>query len=83
MIKKRILGLDIGISSIGWGVVDFENQTIRSGVKLFEAAEVPKTGASLNLARRTSRGQRRRLRRKRVRLKQIKDILNKLGLKQR
>lgn len=82
MKEKKVLGLDIGVSSIGWGIVNFENQTIRSGVKLFDAAEVPKTGASLNLARRTSRGQRRRLRRKRGRLKHIKDILNELGLKQ-
>jgi CRISPR-associated endonuclease Csn1 len=82
MNENRVLGLDLGVSSIGWAIVDFKKHSIRNGVKLFDAAEVRDTGKSLNLARRTSRGQRRRLRRKRGRLNKLKAILNQMGLRQ-
>ena len=51
------LGLDIGISSVGWAVLqnmpDGEPFKIEDlGVRIFEKAEQPKTGASLALPRR-------------------------------
>ena len=60
------IGLDIGIASVGWAVL--ENNThdepfriIDLGVRIFDTAEQPKTGASLALPRREARSARRRL----------------------
>ena len=50
---QRILGLDIGIASVGWAVVNYcqddssQNNIIKSGVRLFTQAEHPKDGSSL------------------------------------
>ena len=42
---KYSLGLDIGISSIGWAVVNLEKNRIENlGVMLFTSAERPKDG---------------------------------------
>lgn len=72
---KYILGLDLGISSIGWAVVNKEKNRIEDlGVRLFPAGERPKDGGSLNEMRRTARGQRRRVSRKRVRMRKIKEL---------
>lgn len=49
----KILGLDIGISSIGWSLVELDSQAkdvgniIGCGVRLFPEAENPKNGESL------------------------------------
>ncbi|GMA58229.1 hypothetical protein GCM10025858_27320 [Alicyclobacillus sacchari] len=66
------LGLDIGITSVGWAVVALEKdesglKPIRIqdlGVRIFEKAEDSKTGASLALPRREARSARRRVRRR-------------------
>ena len=78
------LGLDIGISSIGWAVLQnmpngepFKIEDL--GVRIFEKAEQPKTGASLALPRREARSARRRLRRKRHRKERIKGLLQEVG----
>lgn len=77
----RLLGLDLGIASCGFGLIDTETQEIIStGVHLFDKAEVPKTGASLALPRRIARGQRRTIRRRAARRLHIKDLLEKAGL---
>lgn len=73
------IGLDIGIASVGWAVVDLdydENSMgiIRMGSRIFDAAENPKDGASLALPRREARSARRRLRRHRHRLERIKNL---------
>lgn len=46
------IGLDIGIASVGWAVLENNSQDepiriLDLGVRIFEAAEVPKTGAAL------------------------------------
>lgn len=70
---KYSLGLDIGIASVGWAVLDLENERIHDlGVRLFEKAENPKDGASLNTPRRNARSMRRRLHRRRQRLNYLK-----------
>lgn len=79
-----ILGLDIGISSIGWAVLqsmqDGEPFKIGDlGVRIFEKAEQPKTGASLALPRREARSARRRIRRRRHRKERIKNLLQESG----
>ncbi len=74
------IGLDIGITSVGWAAVELntEDEPIRIidlGVRIFDAAENPKDGASLALPRREARSARRRLRRHRHRLERIKYLL--------
>lgn len=82
-MTERILGLDIGISSLGWAVIDYDrensinNKIIKSGVRIFTIAENPKTGESLALPRRNARGARRTIKRKRQRLKAIKNLFIK------
>ena len=76
------LGLDIGIGSVGWAVLqnDAKGEPIRIqdlGVRIFDRAEQPKTGESLAAPRRTARSARRRLRRHRHRLERIRDLLER------
>lgn len=76
----KILGLDVGINSIGFSVVDFETETILcSGVHLFDKAEQP-TGASLALPRRTARGQRRAVRRRADRKRLLRESFEAQGI---
>lgn len=74
--KLKILGFDIGITSIGWAFVE-GGELKDSGVRIFTKAENPKTGESLALPRRTARGTRRRLHRRKVRLNAIKRLICK------
>ncbi|MCB4748272.1 MAG: hypothetical protein LGB54_06730, partial [Sulfurovum sp.] len=66
-ICQNILGLEIGISSISWAVINYcnkntdHNKIIKSGVRIFTQAEHPKDGSSLALPRRLARGTRRTL----------------------
>ncbi|PPK61428.1 CRISPR-associated endonuclease Csn1 [Malaciobacter marinus] len=82
-MSERILGLDIGISSLGWAVIDYDknnslnNKIIKSGVRIFTIAENPKTGESLALPRRNARASRRTIKRKKQRIKGIKNLLVK------
>ena len=74
------IGFDIGITSVGWAVValDVEDKPfgiINMGSRIFDAAEQPKTGASLAAPRREARSMRRRLRRHRHRLERIRHLL--------
>lgn len=74
------IGLDIGITSVGWAVLENgENdepiRIVDLGVRIFDAAEVPKTGASLAAPRREARTTRRRLRRRHHRLERIRYLL--------
>lgn len=78
---KYLLGLDIGISSVGWGLVKLNESGNPSGildvgVKIFSPGEVPKTGASKNLARRAKRGTRRIIRRREFRVDRVRHLLN-------
>ena len=75
------LGLDIGIASIGWSVLDFDRKQIADlGVRLFTGAEDSQSGASLALPRRAARSTRRRLRRKRQRMADIRKLFVAEGL---
>jgi CRISPR-associated endonuclease Csn1 len=89
-MKKRILGLDIGIASVGWALVEFDDEfkddnekkgnIIKSGVRIFTRAEIPKEKESLAKIRREARSQRRRIRGRVERLDAIKDMFIKNGL---
>lgn len=70
------LGLDIGITSVGWSVINLDVNRIEDlGVRIFNAAENPKDGSSLALPRRLARGRRRLLRRKAYRIKRVKNLI--------
>lgn len=79
---KYRIGLDIGIASVGWSVIEHnENddpcRIIDLGVRTFSPAENPKDGSSLAVDRRMARGNRRRLRRRAFRIEKARDFLSK------
>ena len=72
---KYSLGLDIGTTSIGWAVIDLDNNRVHDvGVRIFEKPEDPQSGKSLAEPRRTARSTRRRLKRRRQRLNTLKQF---------
>jgi CRISPR-associated endonuclease Csn1 len=71
-----VFGLDIGIASVGWAVLA-ETRIVAIGVRAFDKAETPDRGESLNLARRSARLTRRRLRRRAWRLTKLGRLLNR------
>lgn len=72
-------GLDIGIASVGWAVLG-ENRIVDLGVRAFDKAETAKKGESLNLARRSARLLRRRLRHRAWRLTKLTRLFKREGL---
>lgn len=79
------IGLDIGIASVGWAVLqnNSDDEPVRIvdlGVRIFDTAEIPKTGESLAGPRRAARTTRRRLRRRKHRLDRIKWLFENQGL---
>lgn len=91
-MKKRIFGFDIGIASLGWAVVDFDDtsdpendvyptgEIVKSGVRCFPVAENPKDGSSLAQPRRQKRLLRRLCRRKARRMAGVKNLFVANGL---
>lgn len=77
------IGLDIGIGSVGWAVLEDDPITgapvriEKMGVRVFETNEVSDTGASTAKDRRIARGVRRRGRRKKFRMKRLSAAFNK------
>lgn len=85
MARKKILGLDLGTSSIGWSFIelDEENETgkISGGSsRIFEPPVEEKSGEPKNVKRRTARGQRRLLARRAMRRDSMIRHLVKAGL---
>lgn len=79
------LGLDVGIKSVGWCVLECDEngepiQINALNSRIFDAAEQPKTGASLAEPRRNARGLRRRIRRKSFRLERIRKLFSENGI---
>ncbi len=79
------IGLDIGITSVGWAVIedDMKGNPIRIidlGSRIFDAAEKPKDGSPLAKDRRDKRGLRRRLRRKKHRIERTKRLLERYNI---
>lgn len=71
------IGLDIGIASVGWSIIDSENgRIIDLGVRLFSARN-----SDNNAERRSSRSTRRLYSRRKTRLKDAKKILEAHGFK--
>lgn len=77
-MKYVNIGFDIGITSVGWAIVDEENQIIARGVRLFEELKNPKDGKLKNQQRRAKRSLRRTIRRKINRKSDfVKLVINK------
>lgn len=75
-MAKLVLGLDIGITSVGYGVIDIENTKIVDyGVRLFKEGT-----AEENETRRTIRSRRRLIARKKNRLQDMANLLTKEGI---
>lgn len=80
----RILGLDIGTTSIGFALIDLDKDResgsiVRLGVRIFPEARDP-DGTPLNQARRAKRMMRRQLRRRRERRRSLNELLASTGL---
>lgn len=78
--NKYILGLDIGISSVGWGMLELDNNNlpyriIDVGSRIFTPGEIEKTGDSRAKERREKRGARRVTRRREFRIARVKNLL--------
>lgn len=74
-MSRLVLGLDIGITSVGYGIIDIEsNEIVDCGVRLFKEGT-----AAENLKRRTSRGGRRLKSRRVTRIQEMKDYLIEIG----
>ncbi len=79
------IGLDIGITSVGWAAVALDESEQPCGIlgmgsRIFDSAEQPKTGMSLAAPRREARGARRRLRRRHHRAERIRRLLVNSGV---
>lgn len=75
-----VLGLDIGITSVGWAVLELDThdepiRIVDLNSRIFEKAEVPKTGEALAAPRRMARSARRLTRRRRFRLHRVRRYL--------
>ncbi|MGM9946632.1 type II CRISPR RNA-guided endonuclease Cas9 [Floccifex sp.] len=70
-MTKLVLGLDIGITSVGYGIIDIDNNSfVDYGVRLFKEGT-----AANNEDRRNARGRRRLTRRKANRIEDMKKLL--------
>jgi CRISPR-associated endonuclease Csn1 len=79
----RIFGIDGGIASIGWAVLDIEDDAatiVAAGVRMFDAPETDKERTPTNAVRRLHRGQRRVIRRRRQRMAALRAMFQQYGL---
>ncbi|MCX5773220.1 MAG: type II CRISPR RNA-guided endonuclease Cas9 [Fusobacteria bacterium] len=78
---KYKIGLDLGIASCGWCVINNDEDRIEDlGVRIFTSAENPKDGGALAVPRREARSARRRNRRRKFRMHRIKQLLIRKNL---
>lgn len=85
---QRILGLDVGASSVGWALLEVIGQTqgriVQNGVRVFEAGVEGQLEQgkeeSRNKERREARGRRRLLERHARRMKHLWSLLQSSGL---
>lgn len=87
----RVLGLDIGVTSIGWAIVEFDqdakneidkksnNKIIDLGVRLFDGVAENRSGKLLSQDWRNSKSSRQRYKRKKERLKAIENEFKSIG----
>ena len=79
MANGLILGLDIGVASVGVGIIEAESgKVIHASSRIF-----PEANANQNAERRTFRGSRRLTRRKRHRVERVLDLFDTYGIETR
>lgn len=87
--SRLVLGLDLGVTSIGWALVrlnsdatddGLQGSIVSAGVRIFPATTEGAKNEPKNLSRRMSRGQRRTIRRKSRRKSELRVLLTKAGL---
>ena len=80
-MKNFILGLDVGVGSVGWAVINLDKLRIENcGVRIFESGEVPNEKERYSQKRRHYRSLRRLVRRKSHRKSSLKKHLELIGL---
>lgn len=79
---QYVLGLDVGIQSVGWAVIrcDEPARIEDFGVRIFDTAENKKSKDNANQERRAFRAARRVLRRRSHRREMLKKHLQRIGL---
>jgi len=79
----RILGLDLGIASCGWALIEERDEggkLLAMGVRSFDAPETAKERTPTNQLRRQHRGLRKVLRRRRQRMAELRRLFAEHGL---
>ena len=79
MTKPLYLGLDLGIGSCGWALAD-DDGLIALGTRIFDVPETDKERTPTNQLRRTARGLRRVIDRRRQRMNEVRALLHRHGL---
>ena len=86
-VNNFVLGLDLGVGSVGWALADLQGRSIvATGARIFDAPmdaakfETGEPGASHAVKRRTSRHQRRQIRRRQARQRDLYITLQAAGL---
>ena len=79
------IGLDLGIASVGAAVISTDSEGNPKKIeglysRVFDACEVANTGESLAKSRRENRGVRRRLRRRGLRLVELRQLFSEKGV---
>ncbi len=81
----KVLGLDCGIASIGWAVLEFADDFLNGkivgcGTRMFDTPETDKERRPKSELRRMYRGQRRVIRRRRQRMNAVRKLMLEHGL---
>ena len=85
MMGNFTLGLDLGTNSIGWALIDFDDdqqprELIACGSRIFQEAVEAKTGTPKNHARRAARAARKLVARRKQRRTKLLNLLVRHGL---
>ncbi len=81
--ENLILGIDLGIGSCGWAVIDetaADGRIVALGVRTFDVPETDKERTPTNQLRRQHRGLRTVLRRRRQRMNETRHLFEQAGL---
>ncbi len=81
----RILGLDCGIASIGWAIIELnaaetQGEIVAAGTRMFDVPETDEKRRPKSELRREFRGQRRVIRRRKQRMNAVRHLLHRYGL---
>jgi len=82
--ENRTLGIDLGIASCGWAVIEQDKdgggRIVAMGSRTWDAPETDKERTPTNQLRRGHRGMRRVLKRRRQRMSEIRRLFRNHGL---